>query len=99
MGMDVVVYTEETRGRPWTGRIVKLLENGNILLHWYTRKTVRSTMFSALSNPDGSPSLAEQEKGTVMFWMMSENRREDSFTLSPYWLETIKLEYLELDSR
>ena len=56
-------------------------------------------MFSALSNPDGSPSLAEQEKGTVMFWMMSENRREDSFTLSQYWLETIQLEYLELDSR
>ena len=97
VGMDVVVYTDEQKGRPWTGRIVKLKESGNLLIHWYTRKTVRSKMFSALTNTDGSPSLSEIERGSVMFWMMSENRREDSFTLSSYWLETIRLEYECLD--
>ena len=95
--MDVVVYTDEQKGRPWTGRIVKLKESGNLLIHWYTRKTVRSKMFSALTNTDGSPSLSEIERGSVMFWMMSENQREDSFTLSSYWLETIRLEYECLD--
>ena len=97
VGMDVVVYTEEQQGRPWVGRIVKLLENGNFLLHWYVRKTTRSKTFSALINPDGSPSLSELESGMAMLWCMSENRREDSFTLSAYWLETIKREYETLD--
>ena len=98
VGMDVVVYTEVLRGRPWVGRIVKLLDNGKFLLQWFTRKTVRSKAFFSLTNPDGSPSLSEVENGSVMFWMMSENRKSDSFTLSPYWLQTIQLEYDALDS-
>ena len=98
VGMDVVVYTDERHGRPWVGRIVKLLDNGKFILQWYTRKTVRSKTFFALTNTDGSPSLSEIENGTVMFWMMSENRRLESFTLSPYWLQTIQLEYDVLDS-
>ena len=97
VGMDVVVYTEERKGRPWAGRIVKLLDNGNFLIQWFTRKTIRSKTYFAMTNPDGSPLLSEQERGTVMFWMMSENRRSESFTLSTYWLQTIQLEYEALD--
>ena len=79
------------------GRIEKLLENGQFIIQWYTRKTVRSNTFFAMTNPDGSPSLSELDRGTVMFWMMSENRKSDSFTLSMTWLETIRLEYEALD--
>ena len=36
---------------------------------------------------------------SVMFWGMSENKSENGFTLSNYWLNVIKAEYLELDRR
>ena len=35
---------------------------------------------------------------SVMFWHMSENRSDESFTLSSYWLEAIRVEYQELDA-
>lgn len=98
--MDVVVYTKDKRSRPWVGRIVKLLENKKFLLHWYGRKSVRSTIFSALSNNDGSPYIAELENEMVMFWTVSEpqSRKSDSFSISPAWMETIMREYETVDS-
>ena len=89
VGMDVCVYTEENRGRPWVGRVVQLLESKRFLIQWFTRKTIRSKLFSALVNKDGSRSISEQENGTVMFWQMSENRTQASFSLSNFWLETL----------
>ena len=97
VGMDVCVYTEEKRGRPWVGRVLQLLEDQRFLIHWFTRKTIRSKTFYALTNNDGSPSISEQENGTVMFWQMSENRTQTSFSLSNFWLETIVREYESLD--
>ena len=99
--MDVCVYTTNPRGRPWLGRIVKILEHRRFVLQWFNRKSIRSLVFTAMTLPDGSPSLVELENETVMFWMCSEpqSRTPDSFSLSKYWLETIMLEYQEIDKR
>ena len=45
--------------------------------------------------------LAELDYETVMFWMMSEpqSRTDNSFSLSPYWLETIEREYEVYDDK
>ena len=101
INMDVCVFTTDQRWRPWLGRIVKILANRRFVLQWYARKSTRSLVFKAMTLPDGSPSLAELENETVMFWMCSEpqSRTADSFSLSPYWLETIMLEYSEMDKR
>ena len=95
--VDVVVYTDERHQRPWVGRVIKLLEGRRFLLQWFTRKTSRSKTFFALLNSDGSPSVTEQEQDSVMFWLMSERRTENSFDLSPFWLEAIQREYCKLD--
>ena len=99
VNMDVCIYTQETTGRPWVGRILEVLENKRFKLQWFVRKTCRSKLFTALNNSDGSPSIAELEFGMVMFWMMSEpqSRTVNSFSLSPYWLETIAREYAVID--
>ena len=92
VGMDVCVYAEEVRGRPWVGRIVQILPDRRFKLQWYGRKTSRSKDFRALTNPtDGSPWITELEFSTVMFWMLSEpgSRTRDTFSVSAYWLQTI----------
>ena len=101
VNMDVTIYTQEKYGRPWVGRKVELLEPKGFKLQWFVRKSKRSKLFRALTNADGSPSLAELDYETVMFWMMSEpqSRTAESFSLSPYWLETIEREYAAIDDR
>jgi hypothetical protein len=100
-GMDVCIFTEDKRWRPWLGRIVKILENKNFSLQWYSRKSVRSNVFTAMQNKDGSPSLAVLHNDTVMFWMLSEpqSRTPNSFSLAPYSLQTIEREYEEMDRK
>ena len=95
--MDVVVYTEDKASRPWVGRVLSVLPGNRFLLQWFTRKTVRSRTFYALSNKDGSPCTAELDNSSVMYWCMSEKRTQASFELSAYWLEVIKQEYRKLD--
>ena len=97
-GMDVCIFTENLKGRPWVGRVLELLEDQRFLIQWYSRKTVRSTTFQALINSDGRPNISELENGSVMFWSMSENRTKDSFTLNNFWLKNIEREYTSLDA-
>ena len=100
VNMDVCIYTDKVEGRPWVGRVVELLENRKFKLQWFSRKTKRSKVFTAMVKSDGSPYLHELDYETVMFWMISEpqSRTSGSFSLSPYWLETINKEYEEYDS-
>ena len=46
-----------------------------------------------------SPNLSEISNSSVMFWMMSEpsSRTDNSFRLTPPWLQTIEKEYESLD--
>lgn len=98
LGTDVCVYTNDRLGRPWVGRVLQILEYQRFIVHWFTRKTCRSSKFTALKNADGSNSVSEVEYGAVMFWDMSENRTMNSFTLSEFWLRTIEREYDQIDN-
>ena len=63
-------------------RIVEMLpEEDSFRLQWFVRKG-KHNYFFAMKNPDGSPVLEVCSEESVMFWEMSENRREDSFSLS-----------------
>ena len=73
-GMDIIIYTDIKKGRPWAGRIIKILEDQKFELQWFVRKTVRSRTFYAQQNSSG-PELSIQENDSVMFWQMSENRQ------------------------
>ena len=96
-GIDVCIFTEVKNGRPWVGRVVRVLDFRRFIIHWYTRKTSRSKIFTASFEADGSRSVTELENDSVMFWSMSENRTKNSFSLSPFWLENINREYDKLE--
>ena len=99
VGTDCVAYTHSKLDRPWTGRVVELLPNNEVTIHWYTRKKGRKGVFEASSNPDGSPSCGAISLDTLMLWDMTEQKTENSFFLSNYWTEIIKAEYEDLDRR
>ena len=96
---DVCVYTEATKGRPWVGRVREMLPGGKFVIHWFERKSGRGSLFTALSNPDGTPNLGKLDLSVIMFWAFTESRRQDSFTIAPFWLETIRREYVQLDNK
>ena len=98
IGTDVCLYTNSRKGRPWVGRVAEILPEKRFVIHWFSRSPRSKNIFIAMKNFDGSPYLTDQDLSSVMFWDMSENRNEDSFELSNYWLETIKAEYSNLDS-
>ena len=95
--MDVVVYTESTKGRPWVGRIKEMLPGRRFVIHWFERKSGRGNKFTALLNPDRTPNLESLELSTIMYWAFTENRRHESFIISPFWMELLKKEYDKLD--
>ena len=97
--LDVCVYTKEIESRPWVGRIVKILQDKKFLLQWYKRKSIRSSVFCAMVNKDGSPNITELDNQMVMFWNVSEpqSRKSDCFSISPHLLKTIMQEYKEMD--
>ena len=96
--MDVCVYSDITSGRPWVGRVRQMLPGRKFTLQWFSRRSGRGQVFKAMTREDGSPYLSEVELDSIMFWEMTEDRREDSFKLASFWLEAIRREYLKLDS-
>ena len=97
IGTDICVYTESTRGRPWVGRVQELLPGKKFKIQWFSRRSGRGKLFSAMFSDDGTPYVSEQDFDSIMFWDMSENRKSDSFSLSNFWLEAMKEEYNKLD--
>ena len=95
--MDICVYSDVTAGRPWVGRVCQMLPGSKFTIQWFSRRTGRGQIFKAMTKEDGSPYLSELDLASIMFWEMSEDRREDSFKLAPFWLEAIRLEYEKLD--
>ena len=94
--MDVVIYTRSKHGRPWVGRVVEVLPGSRFSVHWYQRKG-RGNVFHAMMNKDGGPVLSVQENSVVMYWHISIDKTVDSFRLSYYMLEKIKIDYAEHD--
>lgn len=74
-----------------------MLPGSKFTIQWFSRRTGRGQIFKAMMKEDGSPFLSEIELASIMFWEMSEDRREDSFKLAPFWLEAIRNEYCKLD--
>ena len=81
IGTDVCVYTESLRGRPWVGRVTKVFENQILEIQWFVRKSGRGKIFEAMKDASGNPALSEVHLDSVMFWRMSEQRNEETFTL------------------
>ena len=50
-----------------------------------------------MTNFDGSPFLTEQDFDSIMFWDMSEKKKETSFDIANFWLLCFKNEYEKLD--
>ena len=98
IGTDVVVYTTEIQTRPWVGRVTKLLANQRFEINWFVKKSGRGQVFESMKDALGSPVASVIDLDSVMFWQMSEKRTEQSFTLAPFWVETVRMEYLKLDS-
>ena len=92
-GMDVAIYTESRKDRPWLGRVVEVQDDGlSFEVQWFKKKG-RSSTYYALTNKDGSIYSSLLDTETVMFWEFTENKKIDSFELSKDWLEKIQLEY------
>ena len=96
--IDVCVYSEETAGRPWVGRVRQMLPGGKFVIHWFNRKSGRGQFFKAMALPDGSPYLSEIDLETIMFWAFTEDSRDDGFKISTFWQDVIQKEYEKLDS-
>ena len=94
--MDVCVYTSAKVGRPWVGRVKEMLPGNRFIIQWYSRSG-RGKIFQAMKCGDESPNLSELSMETIMFWNMSESRKDESFTLSNFWLENMKVEYSKID--
>ena len=96
--MDVCLYTPHKKDRPWVGRVVRLLPNQKFVIHWFCRKSPRSNIFVSMKNTNGTDFVSEEENGSIMIWQMTDNRTENSFNISNYWLEILSKEYEKLDS-
>ena len=96
VSMDVCVYTERKRGRPWVGRVNSIdSDKKTFTIHWYER-VHRSNAFKAMF-VNNAPYVEELSLDVVMCWAFSEDREDDSFAISNFWLHTLKLEYEKLD--
>ena len=96
-GMDVAVFTESKKDRPWLGRVVNVFDDGlSFEVHWFKRKG-RGFTFQALNNKNGTKYTSILDTETVMLWEFSDNKNDDSFDVSKEWLEKIDDEYWSHD--
>ena len=95
-GLDVLIYAKTKKGRPWCGRIVKILENCQFLIQWYEKQ--KGNTFVAAFNSDGSPYTTELDTATVILWNFSSKIDETSFHVNNFFLSKFKEEYCRHDS-
>ena len=96
-GMDVVVYTACTEDRPWCGRVLEVLLEGQFKIHWFARSG-KGNKYRALMNRDGSAYTSVLSTSVVMYWEICEAKQKDSFIMSPTWLKKVMEEYARYDS-
>lgn len=95
-GLDVVCYTVSKSKRPWVGRVTEVLPGGKFKINWYIRKKGDLNTFYAMKLR-GQPFLSVQENACVILWGFSEQKDQNSFVISNYWLAKIKCEYENYD--
>ena len=95
--MDVAVYTQSVKDRPWLGRVQNVEENGaKFEIQWYKKKG-RTMTFQAMLNKDGSRMTSVLPSETVMLWEFSTNRTDNTFDISKEYLDKIQKEYADHD--
>ena len=97
-GLDVLVYSKSKKGRPWCGRVVKIMQNHQFLIHWFARQKGNSNTFVATYNSDETPYTTELDTATVILWNFSSKIDETSFHVNNYFLLKFKEEYCRHDS-
>ena len=96
-GMDVAVYTETRRGRPWVGRALSIdMESNTFKIRWFMKATGTRNKFVSMSSSD-DVSTSIQSLESVMFWGFTDDRNEDSFTISSVMMDALRIEYENLD--
>ena len=74
-GMDVAVYTQSKKGRPWIGRVSEIdKKKGKFNLQWFSRRS-RGNTYYAIKNIDGSPFESEQDICVVKLCGSSQKRK------------------------
>ena len=100
VGMDVCVYTEVKRNRPWVGRVTGFKDRDTYTVNWYEKdKATKSGKYVSRLNDDQSLYTSDLDFSTVMMWAFSESKRDNSFVISPVWQDCLKKEYAKMDRR
>ena len=97
-GLVVCIYSDEKRGRPWFGRILKVTENTRFEIQWYAKVKGSRNTFEASYNANGSPYTSVLASETVMLWNFSSDIDDSRFHVSDYFLSKIKELYITNDS-
>ena len=92
IGLDVVVYTTNTTGLPWVGRVSKIIDENYFEIQWFQRNG-KSNRFRAMHNSNGSPFLSKLDVASVMMWNVASEKADDNFYIQPYRLSQILKEY------
>ena len=93
VGMDIAVYTESRKDRPWLGRVLGIQDGGQSFEVLWFKKKGRSSTFQSMKNKDGTGYTSVLPSDTVMLWEFSTNKEVDSFDVSKDWLGKIDEEY------
>ena len=91
-GLDVCCYTRSKAKRPWLGRVKEVLPGGKFVINWYARRKGNINKFHAMIVV-GKQYLSVQENACVILWGFSDQRLEESFVVSNFWLAKIKSDY------
>ena len=91
-GLDVVCYTRSKAKRPWVGRVTEVVPGQKFVINWYARKRGNLNTFHSME-VSGQPYLSVQDNACVILWGFSDQRLQDSFFVSNYWLAKIRSEY------
>ena len=95
-GLDVVCYTRSKAHRPWIGRVTEVRPGQKFVINWYSRKRGSANTFHAMVK-NAQPYCSTQENACVILWGFSEQRTNNTFFVSNYWLLKIKSEYSVYD--
>ena len=90
--LDIVCYTKTKSKRPWVGRVKEVLPGGKFVINWYARRKGNNNKFFAMKC-GGRPYMSVQDNACVMLWGFADQKEEESFEISNYWLSKIKSDY------
>ena len=97
-GLDVLIYSDIKKHRPWVGRVLNVTNLSKFQIHWFERRKGDMNMYYAACNRDGSPYTSEIESASVILWNFSTRIDDASFSVSKFFLNQFKVEYSRHDA-